>query len=770
MKSKLKWIIAAELVVLSIVAVIFICKKSGGIEALNTGIRIEDFSSRYIAFDNGWYIDEDTVDFPEDEIDMIYGPFTYMPKGDYTLVMSYDSDSQQDVVPYSSGDDVKYIRTNTIHIEPKMHDLSYDFSISKDIENFEVRVRYNGSGSFYVKNIGVYKNLSIWKKIFFILFVLFLTADIALYNIEWVKKNIKVLIALLGVIALISVPLILEGMHFGHDIGFHVNRIEGIAGEIRNGNIPARMLPSWGGGYGYAALIFYGNVFLYIPAFFRIIGFTVTTSYKMYVFAVNVATVFISYYCLKRIIGERGESEVRDNLIALLCTLAYAASPYRMMNVYVRAAVGEYTAMAFYPLVALAMYLIYTYEEKDKRKHFLYATLLAFGMSCIIECHTLSTLIVIELLVLFCLLLIKKTIKPGVLADIFLAIGEAFLMNLFFIVPFLDYSYNGDVRLSDNIIDVVRFHIQSTGADVVKLLSFFHDPFAGELKDVAGGEILTPGMILILAYLAGIVLLICRKSGKEIKFLLVYSTIIMFMATMYFPWDFLAENTVVGNYMAQIEFPWRYLAPGCLILSILLGFVLEGLPVESEKASKIPRISYLHFGIIIPLLSIIYVAVFTVQFAKGGFFVNYYDAADIEYYDYGEFLRAGIDKDRILELTGEPVVENAEAKIMMRRGTDIETHCVTYDKGGTVTLPLMNYKGYYAVDDKGSVLDVYDNEDCCVTFDLPVGYDGIVYTTFKEPWYWRLAEIISLCSILATGYAVFHIKREERVQIEGKDH
>ena len=149
------------MVVLSIVAVIFICKKSGGIESLNAGIRIEDFSSRYITFNNGWYIDEDTVDFPEDEIDMIYGPFAYMPKGDYTLVMSYDSDSQQNVVQYSSGDDVKYIRTNTIHIEPKMHDLSYDFSITKDIENFEVRVRYNGSGSFYVKNIGVYKNLSI---------------------------------------------------------------------------------------------------------------------------------------------------------------------------------------------------------------------------------------------------------------------------------------------------------------------------------------------------------------------------------------------------------------------------------------------------------------------------------------------------------------------------------------------------------------------------------------------------------------------------------
>lgn len=749
MKSEYKWIISAEIIILLMVAIVFLYKKYGNVDALNTGIIAKDFSSRYISYNNGWYIDENTADLPEDEIDMIYGPFIAIPKGDYTLVLSYDSDRQQDVVPYSSGEDVEYIKTNTIQIDPKMHSMSYDFSITKDIENFEVRVKYDGKGSFNIKNISVYKNLSVLKKVFCILLIVFITLDLVLFSYERIKSYINILTILLIVIALISVPLIIKGMHFGHDIGFHLNRIEGIAENIRTGNIPARMLPSWGGGYGYAALIFYGNVFLYIPALFRIAGFTVTTAYKLYIFIVNVATVVIGYCCMKRII--KGV----NCKIALLCTLVYASSPYRLMNVYVRAAVGEYTAMAFYPLVALSMFLIYTDKEKNMRKHFLYSTLLAFGMTCIIECHTLSTVIVIELLLIFCCMQITNTIKPHIFTDLILATGETALMNLFFIIPFLDYSYNGDIRLSDNIISNVRLYIQGTGASIVQLLSFFHNPFAGNIDDVSGGEILTPGLVLILAYLAGILLLICRKCTKQILFLLLYSTIILFMSTQYFPWDFLAENTVIGNYMVQIEYPWRYLAPVSLILCILLGFILTLLKeVPYEKSIQ-------HLCIALPIISILYIIVFTVQFGKGGFFVNYYDSADIIYYDYGEFLRSGIDKDRIDHLTGEPVTDNAKAEILYRRNTNMSTHCSTFDKDGSVTLPIMNYKGYYARDDKGNTLKIYDNDDCCITFDLPAGYDGIVYTTFVEPWYWRISEILSLCSTIAVCFAFLLVFRME---------
>ncbi len=742
----IKWLVAAQLIVLAVIAVIFIYKKSGGTGSLDMGIRPENFSSRYISFDNGWYIDESTA-VDEDKIDMIYGPFAAMPKGDYTLVVSYDCDHQQDVVPYSSGDDIKYIKANTIHIAPQLHDLSYDFSISRDIENFEVRVRYDGDGSLRIRNIAVFKNLSFLKRTFFILFILFLFIDICLIYRERIRNNIKIFAALAGMILLISIPLLLEGMHFGHDIGFHVNRIEGIAGEIRSGHIPARMLPSWGNGYGYAALIFYGNIFLYIPALFRIIGFTVTTSYKMYVFAVNAATVVISYGCFKRMFRDM------DKRIPLICTLAYAASTYRLMNVYIRTAVGEYTAMTFYPVVALAMYLIYTDEDKDKRKHFLYSSLLALGMTGIIECHTLSTVIVIELLLIFCVLWIKRTIKPQVLADIFIAIGEAFLINLFFIVPFLDYSFNGGVSLSDNIIDVVRFHIQGSGVTIGRLFSFFHDAFTDMSGDVAGGEILTPGIVLMAAYIAGLILLLCRRADKRIRFLLLYSTIILFMATRYFPWDFLAEKTVIGNYMAQIEFPWRYLAPGCLILAILFGYVMEKLTEVTDK------VRLLHFGILIPAVSLMYLAVFTVQLSNGGFFVSYYDGADIEYYDYGEFLRAGVTKDTIMHLTGEPVAVNAEAELISRNGTDIAVRCVSNDSKGTVTLPALNYKGYCAADDKGNEFDIYDNENRCISFDIPAKYDGMVYTSFREPWYWRVSEIISLLSLLAVTAAILQINK-----------
>ncbi len=75
-----------------------------------------------------------------------------------------------------------------------------------------------------------------------------------------------------------------------------------------------------------------------------------------------------------------------------------------MVNVNIRAAAGEYTAMTFLPLIVAGMYMIYT-SEKPSYKEWRFLT---FGMAGVIMSHVVTGEIIVINLLLLCLILIKK--------------------------------------------------------------------------------------------------------------------------------------------------------------------------------------------------------------------------------------------------------------------------------------------------------------------------------------------------------------------------
>lgn len=112
-------------------------------------------------------------------------------------------------------------------------------------------------------------------------------------------------IVLLVIIMFISIPLFYGKIYDGHDLDFHLQRINGIYHGLLDGKINTKIQPCWYDDYGYAVGIFYGDLFLYFPAALRCIGMSIVASYKCFVFAINVLTVLISNYCFSKIWGQR---------------------------------------------------------------------------------------------------------------------------------------------------------------------------------------------------------------------------------------------------------------------------------------------------------------------------------------------------------------------------------------------------------------------------------------------------------------------------------
>ena len=88
------------------------------------------------------------------------------------------------------------------------------------------------------------------------------------------------------------------------------------------------------------------------------------------------------------------------------------------------------------------------------------------------------------------------------------------------------------------------------------------------------------------------------------------------------------------------------------------------------------------------------------------------------------------------------------------------TVCNTSMDEQTLELPVIRYEGYRARDmQTDDELLLSDGKSNRAVLHLPGGYSGSVRVKFIEPWYWRMAELISLISIVAATYILVHDKR-----------
>ena len=562
------------------------------------------------------------------------------------------------------------------------------------------------------------------------------------------EKRIVRIIILVIITILACLPLFIHGIeaHFGQDLGFHLNRIEGIVTELKAGHFPVKMESFWMDGYGYPVPIYYGDILLYIPALLRLMGIGVVTSYKCYVILITFATVLIAYLCFKKIF-------VRYD-IALALSLILSSASDRLENVYIRAAVGEYTAMAFYPIILLAMYLIYTSNKEIDRKEIIKnATLLALGVTGLVNTHILSLEIVGIVLIIFCLIKFKKTFTGKTILTFLLSGVEIVIVNLFFIIPFVDYFVNVDANIN-NVVGNART-IQDSGMYLWEYFSFFKMPFSN-VEGVGDGRLLvTPGIVCILSIVSAIILWVRKKATKSMKAIILSSIVLMFLSSRYFPWNFLAKNLKVGDFLAQVQFPWRYIGIVLVLLTWLAGLVIE-------KLDKKVLVGIAYTAII--LATVTTDIWFTVSYKTYAELKCFEEAEELDTFDMGfiEYLRANTIREDFTNTvdvsyknseTGDIVTQRYDANIgtpnhmTYRNGYEAKYEIIA-PKGSNVTFPIVNYKGYKAYDKDDNLLDIEDGDNDLLKIDFDDGYEGEIYITFEQPAIWIVAEIISLIGIV----------------------
>lgn len=239
-------------------------------------------------------------------------------------------------------------------------------------------------------------------------------------------------------------PYLTGYMTFGADSIYHLSRIAFLKDTLQQGGLfPVRVQGTWLCGHGYAASLFEGDLFLYIPALLMLIGFSAMSAYKIFLFTTLTATAAVAYFCFKKC--------VEDEYAALFGSMVYLLTPYYLLSIYGRAAVGEYLAMTFYPPVCCGMYLLYTKEEASK-EYGKYKWYVILGISALLQCGLSSAGMTAIIVALACLIFWKKTFRKQTLRQLLEAAGIVLAVNAWFWLPLLymagadGYAWEGMIQ------------------------------------------------------------------------------------------------------------------------------------------------------------------------------------------------------------------------------------------------------------------------------------------------------------------------------------
>lgn len=576
-------------------------------------------------------------------------------------------------------------------------------------------------------------------------------------NVLKYKENKFIGIIWIALLLFISIPLFsayLYRIGGGHDINFHLMRIEGLAEGLRMRQFPVKIQPAWYEGYGYGCSVFYGDIFLYIPALLRLLGVPLQWAYKFYVVMVQAGTIALSAYSFEGIF--------KDKKIALVGTTLYALAVYRLMNIFVRGAVGEYTAMAFLPVVAYSLILLLR-KNSTKKELGKGSLLLALAMTGILQSHILSAEMVCIILALICVIYIKRIFKKQVFMAFVKAVCLALLLNLGFLVPFVDYMLTG--KFNVNAINGgwrVEQNIQEYGAFISQLMQLLYRAAGGNLPRDMGTEGEMPigvglSLILALVVFAFMAIKLNKEEKRQFawqlsKITCLVSVAAIFMSTCYFPWEALRKSNVLVRYIViNLQFPWRFCTIASVALVLLWCCLLQ---LAWTKWNK--KVITATGGVII-CLSMITAGCFMIDVMKEGNAFSAVFAQDMdtnvesgeEYLPVNaisdDFKEENLYKDEGLNIAG-----------WERKGISVRFDCINEaEQEQIMEIPLLYYKGYTAIGQYENfskiTLSCVAGNNQVVRIVVPANFSGNIKVTFKEPWYWRMSELIALLTVLCVG-------------------
>ena len=458
----------------------------------------------------------------------------------------------------------------------------------------------------------------------------------------------------------------------GQDFMFHFSRLEGVIDNIKTNNLFNGLYYNQLNGYGYAAPLFYADIFLYFPALLVLVGISKYSAYKIFLFIINFLSILFMYLAIKSI--------TNNKKTGLFISILYAASSYRLTDIFERCALGEILTFIFLPLVFWGIYeIIY----RDKSKYWI----LVIGMSGLILSHLITSVLIFFVLFVICLFNIKKLIKEKQrIISLIYSVLFTILITSYFLFPFLEQMLSQKYSVNYVMND---FSIGDYTTRVERLLFVIPGIVYCELFDSAW---LPAG--LGIAFLIVLFMTLKAFTKHEIKsdnnfckLILVIGVICLLFATNVFPWNL----WIIKKLFSFMQFPWR-------ILSIATVLILMSFGIYYAKSKYLNN--HLFTNIIV-LFSIPIILIFNL-YNLSSIYLQDTLGSDFETISCGEYLPIsdvvtgwGSDQSDYYYNRENVAITNGNIDLKtIRKNKYLIVEYDNNEENNEIVLPLLYYKGY----------------------------------------------------------------------------
>lgn len=361
----------------------------------------------------------------------------------------------------------------------------------------------------------------------------------------------------------------------GGDSPFLLQRLHQLEQAILDGHFPVRWMGDAAYGYGYPFFNFYAPFAFYIAFLYRIIGFTYVQAIQLSQLTAFITAAWGAFTLAKR--------WYRRDWVALTVSAAYTAAPFHLVNVYVRGdSIAEFWAMAFYPLVILAVdNLLLTDSSEGRIGMSRLNTIGWLGLSYggLVLSHNISALIFSPFILLYiaCRLAPKFTKMTGPSSNRFftllpkigmsaLALALGVAVSAWFWLPALSEQHL--TSIPDMTVGYFNYNFRNgvhfRSADLVQPTVLFN-------PTVEGGQAFRMGLVQAAVTILSLVGLAWQPVRKRLGwgiwgFMVMGLAISTFMLNPLskFLWDTLPL-------LPFTQFPWRFLSVQAFFTAMLSG-------------------------------------------------------------------------------------------------------------------------------------------------------------------------------------------------------
>ena len=327
-----------------------------------------------------------------------------------------------------------------------------------------------------------------------------------------------IVIIIIGVI--LSMPLSQIQIRETHDGVLHMLRLIGTVDTLKIGQFPPLINQNYCNGSGYSMNLFYPPLVTYLPLFIKLFTSSYAVTLKIFggiCIALSGVTMYQFVYQV-----------TKKRTIALFSAIFYLIAPYKLVDVYKRFAIGEFTSFIFIPFVFLGLVNLF---EQDQKKHYF----IAIGAIGLMLSHTITTLYTCIFCIVYILFHMKQLKNKEIIKKCFINGIFILLVSMFFWLPLLETTTMTDYAIMDD--KIIHTNGEYVSSNTISFIQFWKDIEENGITFKIGAP-----TIIVIVLTIFVLKKVDKKYNEFYLISIIFSLFSLCMVTKFFPWKIYYAN------------------------------------------------------------------------------------------------------------------------------------------------------------------------------------------------------------------------------------